>query len=72
MADQDSDADLRSEFEPIAKKLTEVEDKILDELNAAQGSPVEIGGYYHPDAAKTAAAMRPSSTLNDVLGGEAT
>ena len=43
------------------------EQTIINELNAAQGSPVDIGGYYHPDESKTAAAMRPSQTLNQIL-----
>ena len=44
------------------------EAKIVDELNAAQGSPVDIGGYFQPDDDKAAAAMRPSQTLNQILG----
>ena len=69
LASQDRDPNLRAEFEPIASRLTELEGQILDELNAAQGSPVDIGGYYHPDASKVAAAMRPSASFNEVLGG---
>ena len=42
--------------------------KIIDELNAAQGAPVDIGGYYHPEPEMIAAAMRPSATLNEALG----
>ena len=69
LANQDRDAGLRAEFEPIASKLVESEDQILGELIAAQGSAVDIGGYYHPDATKAAAAMRPSSTFNEIVGG---
>ena len=47
--------------------MAENEDKIVGELIAAQGKPVEMGGYYHPDLAKVGAAMRPSATLNEAL-----
>ncbi|MEO8496223.1 MAG: NADP-dependent isocitrate dehydrogenase, partial [Planctomycetota bacterium] len=67
LAAQTQDADLQSRFAPLALQLAENEAKIVAELNAAQGSPVDIGGYYHPDAAKTEAAMRPSATLNVAL-----
>ncbi|MDA1051257.1 MAG: NADP-dependent isocitrate dehydrogenase [Planctomycetota bacterium] len=67
LASQTKDADLQSQFTPLAKQLADHEAKILDELNAAQGSPVDIGGYYHPDAEKSAAAMRPSATWNTAL-----
>ena len=43
------------------------EDEIIGELDAAQGSPQDLGGYYKPDAAKTDAAMRPSATLNEII-----
>ncbi|AXS41185.1 NADP-dependent isocitrate dehydrogenase [Breoghania sp. L-A4] len=65
---QDEDADLKAHFAPVAKELAANEDKILDELNAAQGSPADLGGYYHADADKTAAVMRPSATLNAIIG----
>ena len=58
----------------VDSTLSENEKKIVDELNAAQGSPVDIGGYYHPDTARVAAEMRPSATFNaalEGLGGEA-
>lgn len=61
------DETLRVRFGPLAKKLRENEAKIIDELNAAQGKPVDIGGYYAPDQVKAAAAMRPSPTLNESL-----
>ena len=69
LAEQQEDAELRAEFEPIAKQLTDSESTILDELAAAQGAAVDIGGYYHPDSEKAAAAMRPSETLNQILDG---
>ena len=54
-------------FAPIAEKLAANEQKIVAELNAPQGQPVDIGGYYHPDDKKTSAVMRPSKTLNEIL-----
>ncbi len=67
LAAQNEDADLKAHFQPIAKELAANEDKILSELNEAQGDPVELGGYYHADAAKVASAMRPSETLNAII-----
>ena len=67
LAAQTKDAELQSQFAPLAKTLAANESKIVDELNAAQGSPVDIGGYYHPNIEKTEHAMRPSSTLNAAL-----
>ncbi len=67
LADQGDDADLKATFAPVAKALTEGEAAILSELNGAQGTPVEIGGYYHPDLTKVRAAMRPSTTLNAAI-----
>ena len=67
MADQAEDAELARTFAPLAEALASREDQILKELIDCQGEPVDIGGYYHPDEAKTGAAMRPSSTLNDAL-----
>jgi len=69
LAEQTADAELKSQFTAIAKLLTENEQKIVDELAASQGKPVEIGGYYHPDAKLTSQAMRPSATLNAALDG---
>ncbi|MGQ4582086.1 NADP-dependent isocitrate dehydrogenase [Lysobacter sp. F60174L2] len=69
LAAQDDDAELKAKFAPLAKALTENEEKIVGELIAAQGKPVEMGGYYHPDLAKVGAAMRPSATLNAALAG---
>ncbi|WP_337243667.1 NADP-dependent isocitrate dehydrogenase [Luteimonas sp. gir] len=67
LAAQDDDAELKATFAPLAKALSDNEAKIVAELNGAQGKPVEIGGYYHPDLAKIAKAMRPSATFNDAL-----
>ena len=64
LAAQTDDAELAAQFAPLAKSLTEHEQKIVGELNAVQGKPVDIGGYYMPDQAKLAAIMRPSATFN--------
>ncbi|HEX4854015.1 NADP-dependent isocitrate dehydrogenase [Arenimonas sp.] len=67
LAAQDEDKALKAKFAPLAKLLTEQEATIVDELLAVQGQPVDIGGYYRPDMAKTTAAMRPSNTFNIAL-----
>ena len=67
LAAQDADAEMKATFVPLAAALAENEDKIVGELIAAQGKPVDIGGYYRPDADKAGAAMRPSATLNAAL-----
>lgn len=67
LASQDKDQDLRDHFKAVSKNLQTNEQKILDELNGIQGSPVDIGGYYKPDEQKTSKAMRPSQTLNSIL-----
>ena len=67
VAAQDADAELKALFAPIAEQLTANEAKIVGELLAVQGQPVDIGGYYQPDDAKAAAALRPSATLNAIL-----
>jgi isocitrate dehydrogenase len=67
LAAQDDDAGLKATFAPLAEALAENEEKIVGELAAVQGSPVEIGGYYKPDMAKLATAMRPSATLNSAF-----
>ena len=67
LAAQTEDTVLQAHFAPLAKALSDNEAKILGELVAAQGKPVDMGGYYHPDAAKTSAAMRPSATFNAAL-----
>ncbi|MCW8843096.1 MAG: NADP-dependent isocitrate dehydrogenase, partial [Rhodobacteraceae bacterium] len=67
-AAQSDDAELAAEFAPIAKALAEGEEAILSELVAAQGQAVDIGGYYRPSVEKKAAVMRPSATLNAIIG----
>ncbi len=67
LAAQTKEADLQARFKPLADALTKNEAKINAELIAAQGKPVDIGGYYLPDAAKASAAMQPSATLKAVL-----
>ena len=67
LAEQTEDADLQARFAKLAQELAENEAEILDELMAAQGKPVDMGGYYFPDPEKTGQAMRPSATLNAAL-----
>ena len=67
LAKQTGNSDLKVTFDPIYKQLKENEAKIIQELNNAQGQPVEIGGYYFPDEEKTASAMNPSKTFNTIL-----
>lgn len=67
LAAQDVDAELARQFTPIAQALADNEQTITSELLAVQGHPVDLGGYYHPDAERAAAAMRPSSTLNAIV-----
>ncbi len=67
LAEQNKNQELKDRFSGLAKELTDNEQKIVDEQIAAQGKPVEIGGYYHPDEEKTSKAMRPSETLNAAL-----
>ncbi|CUW37282.1 Isocitrate dehydrogenase [NADP] [Magnetospirillum sp. XM-1] len=67
LAEQTKDKELAAKFAPLAKALTENEAKINAELIAAQGKPVDMGGYYSPNDSKTSAAMRPSATLNAAL-----
>jgi isocitrate dehydrogenase len=69
LAAQTSDADLAAQFDTLARVLADNEDAILAELSAAQGKPVDIGGYYHADRDKVAKAMRPSKTFNEALTG---
>ncbi len=69
LAAQNEHAELAAHFAPIAQALAEAESLIVEELNGAQGQPMDIGGYYHPDPAKAAAAMRPSATLNGIVDG---
>ncbi|MET9504886.1 NADP-dependent isocitrate dehydrogenase [Streptomyces sp. NPDC006622] len=67
LARQTDDADLAKAFASLAETLAANEQKIVEELNAVQGRPVDIGGYYQPDPAKAAAVMRPSATWNELL-----
>ncbi len=68
LAAQTVDADLAVEFAPIAQKLAENEEAIIAELNGAQGVAGDLGGYYLPEFAKVSALMRPSTTLNSIIG----
>ena len=67
LAAQSDDAELQAQFTPVAAQLAENEAKIVDEMNTVQGQAMDIGGYYHPDDALAAAAMRPSATFNGIL-----
>jgi isocitrate dehydrogenase len=67
VAAQTQDAELAARFAKVAQALQENEEKINAELIGAQGKPVDMGGYYHPDAVKTEKAMRPSATLNAII-----
>jgi isocitrate dehydrogenase len=67
LAEQNDDAALKTQFAGIAQQLEQQESTILSELNGVQGRPVGVGGYYRPDPAMTAAAMRPSATLNAII-----
>ncbi|MBJ7352415.1 MAG: NADP-dependent isocitrate dehydrogenase, partial [Rhodococcus sp.] len=67
LAEQTEDTELAKHFAALAKTLAENEEKIVGELNAVQGNPVDIGGYYYPDPEATAAVMRPSKTFNEAL-----
>lgn len=67
LAAQSEDAELQALFKPVAEQMAANEAAIVEELNASQGSPIDIGGYYLPDEAKANAAMRPSKTFNNIL-----
>ncbi|MFB1024693.1 MAG: NADP-dependent isocitrate dehydrogenase, partial [Octadecabacter sp.] len=68
LAAQTSDAALAKHFAPIAQALADSEGVILSELANVQGPAVDLGGYYRTDAARTEAVMRPSNTLNSIIG----
>ncbi|WP_299786886.1 NADP-dependent isocitrate dehydrogenase [uncultured Marivita sp.] len=68
LAAQSEDCDLAAHFAPIAQELADKEEAILSELVEAQGKSVDLGGYYHTDPKKTATVMRPSATLNAIIG----
>ena len=65
---QDKDADLAAHFAPIAKALSDNAETITGEMAAVRGAPADLGGYYHTDPDKTALVMRPSATLNGIIG----
>ncbi|MCE0767139.1 NADP-dependent isocitrate dehydrogenase [Pseudonocardia kujensis] len=67
LARQTEDADLAAIFAPLAEKLAADEETIVGELNGVQGEPVDLGGYYYVDKAKTDSVMKPSTTLNEAL-----
>lgn len=67
LANQNEDQDLKNKFAALAKNLTENESKIISELLAVSGKPVDLGGYYFPDDNKASAAMRPSATFNQAI-----
>lgn len=67
LAAQTDNAELQTRFEKVAKSLASSETQIIQELEAAQGAAVDIGGYYQPDPTRVAQAMRPSQTLNAVI-----
>lgn len=67
LAAQTDDEDLKAQFADVAAELAEKEQTIVDELNNAQGRPVDISGYYHPDPRLVSAAMRPSAVFNAIL-----
>jgi len=67
LAEQSSDSDLKAQFEGLAKRLSEQESTIIDELNGVQGKPVNAGGYYLFDDKLAGEAMRPSQSLNTLI-----
>ncbi|MBX2851176.1 MAG: NADP-dependent isocitrate dehydrogenase [Phycisphaeraceae bacterium] len=69
LRDQEDDMDLATAFNRLAAELELQQDTILSEIDATQGKPADLGGYYLPDDAKAEAAMRPSATFNDALTG---
>lgn len=69
LAEQNDDAELKNRFAKITSEIEANEKKIVDELLAVQGKPVDLGGYYLPDDLKAFAIMRPSSTLNKIIDG---
>ena len=67
LAAQKKDAKMQARFAKVAKKLEENEAKIIEELLAAQGEAVDLGGYYLPDEEKAEEVMRPSATFNAII-----
>jgi isocitrate dehydrogenase len=68
LASQTLDSSLQAIFKPLAEKLAAAEMQIVADLLAVQGKPADVGGYYQPDEKLASAALRPSSTLNAILG----
>ena len=68
LAEQANDSEIAAHFAPIAKALADNQDVILAELAKVQGAPADIGGYYRPNPEKLARIMRPSATLNNIIG----
>jgi len=68
LANQDQDVELKHQFEPFAAALAENESVILQEIDATQGQPMDLGGYYHPDFEKATVAMMPSPVFRMLLG----
>ena len=68
LAAQNENEELKAAFMGLAHKLESNEEQIVKELNEAQGGSVDIGGYYHPNETKVEQAMRPSATLNEIIG----
>ena len=69
LAEQTDEPALAERFAPVASALAENQERIVSELDGAQGTAQELGGYYRTDAGRTKAAMRPSDTLNDIIDG---
>ena len=69
LANQNDDDDLKNKFKEIAEALSSNEATIIDQLNGAQGKPMNVGGYYFPDDQLASAAMRPSAVLNEIIDG---
>jgi len=67
LAAQTADADMAAKFAPIAKQLQDNEEKIMAEIAAAEGTPMDVGGYFKPNAELAFKAMRPSATLNGII-----
>ena len=67
LAAQGEAPEIAERFHPLAEALLEAEDQIIDELNSAQGTPADVGGYYAPDPNLATTAMRPSATFNRIL-----
>jgi isocitrate dehydrogenase len=67
IAEQDDDQELKGRFSALAQQLADNEMAIIEELNVAQGAPVDIGGYYYPAEELANTAMRPSKVLNRLI-----